>query len=185
MSPQRPSERRVAKAILPPTHSDVEFELAILHGVAYPSLVPLDISSISLTGLADHGLTREVTPAVAPPSPVDAPRADGDDQGALVALLPSLRDTPATSPPVSGPSRPKTYCDARLNDLQLRFWTKVPISADLAASAISKYLETDHAITGPFDADLFLSDLANHRLEHCSALLVSAYLCIACVGDVA
>ncbi|KAG6028780.1 hypothetical protein E4U41_000583 [Claviceps citrina] len=72
------------------------------------------------------------------------------------------------------------FCDARLHNLQIHFWTRVPIPNRLAASAISFYLETDHLTAGVFDADLFLTDLVEQRLQHCSSFLVSALLCFAC-----
>ncbi|KAK1969089.1 hypothetical protein LY78DRAFT_726793 [Colletotrichum sublineola] len=77
--------------------------------------------------------------------------------------------------------RPK-YCDSRLERLQIRYWTKVPISNELAARLISFYLETDHAVMGFFDADLFLDDLLACRQNFCSAFLVAAVLCIASQG---
>lgn len=81
-----------------------------------------------------------------------------------------------------GPSEPQQLFDTRLNQLRLEYWTKVPTTDEFAAKAISVYSEMDFAIIGWFDMDLFLTDLIAHRQNHCSAFLVSAFLCIACVS---
>jgi len=103
--------------------------------------------------------------------------------GLMVTELSSaLRDVRARRvSSIPGPSRPRGYCDARLNELRLKYWTKVPIGDEFAARAISAYLVTDSGITGWFDIDLFLRDLVGHCQDHCSAFLVSSFLCTACV----
>lgn len=74
------------------------------------------------------------------------------------------------------PAPPPTYCDARLATLNMSMWTTVPIPNDLAAAAISLYLQTDHPLLGFFDADIFLEDLVEGRSRYCSPLLVSSLL---------
>ena len=74
------------------------------------------------------------------------------------------------------PALPPTYCDARLAMLDMSMWTTVPIPNDLAAAAISLYLQTDHPLLGFFDADVFLEDLLKGRPRYCSTLLVSSLL---------
>ena len=74
------------------------------------------------------------------------------------------------------PAPPPTYCDARLAMLDMSMWTTVPIPNDLAAAAISLYLQTDHPLLGFFDADVFLEDLVADRSRYCSTLLVSSLL---------
>ena len=74
------------------------------------------------------------------------------------------------------PAPPPTYCDARLAMLDMSMWTTVPIPNDLAAAAISLYLQTDHPLLGFFDADVFLEDLLEGRSRYCSTLLVSSLL---------
>lgn len=75
-----------------------------------------------------------------------------------------------------------SYCDARLRHLDVNYWTTVPISDELAARAISHYLENHHPLTGFFDADLFLTGLTGSNPEHCTAFLFNALLCQACVS---
>ncbi|CAI6341681.1 unnamed protein product [Periconia digitata] len=82
---------------------------------------------------------------------------------------------------VTSPSPPLQLCDSRLKLLDINYWTRVPISNEFAAGAISTYLETDHALLGFFDADLFLSDLVEQHLDYCSPFLVSSLLCMACL----
>ena len=72
-------------------------------------------------------------------------------------------------------------CDSRLEHLDIGFWTKVPVTSDFAARAMTLYLEAEHAFYGFFDAELFLSDLASLQKRHCSTALVNAVLYNACV----
>lgn len=83
------------------------------------------------------------------------------------------------------------YCNAALASpmdgpyrrLNMRFWTRVPISNELTIRAISVYLITDHALQGNFDPDLFLEDLLACRENmFCSRLLVNSLLFYCCVS---
>ena len=76
------------------------------------------------------------------------------------------------------------YCDPRLLQLNINFWSSAPISNALAASLISLYLKIDHPTLGLFDGDLFVTDLVGNRSRYCSRLLVSAILVWACVSPV-
>jgi hypothetical protein len=82
---------------------------------------------------------------------------------------------------VNGPSLPRTFCDERLYNLDIGYWSMVPIQNELAASLISFYIETDHSYVGFFDVDLFLEDLVYCRQRFCSSFLVSAVLYAASV----
>lgn len=73
-------------------------------------------------------------------------------------------------------------CDPRLSKLNIAEWTKVPITSEVAAHAISLYLETDHPLLGFFEPDLFIADLIDGRTEYCSSLLVNSLLYWACVS---
>lgn len=78
------------------------------------------------------------------------------------------------------------YCDSRLSQLNIEFWTSVPLSSTQAASAISLYLETHHPIWSFFDASLFVRDLVECRTDPestCSPLLVSSLLAFAMVSN--
>jgi hypothetical protein len=73
-------------------------------------------------------------------------------------------------------------CDPRLHDLEIGFWTLVPIGNVLAARAISLYLKTDHPLLGLFEPTLFISDLVDKRNGFCSPAIVNALLYWACVS---
>lgn len=94
---------------------------------------------------------------------------------------PDSSDTPEITHPLRlmtmGETLPlKPLCDERLHQLDIRFWTQVEISNELAAQAISLYLETDHPLLGHFDPDLFLSDLIDKKNRFCSPVLVNSLL---------
>lgn len=166
----RPSDLETARSILPRTESGVEFELHARYRSVYPALPPLDFNTIrighlspmSRQGIADEENSGGSIPTVGPPQP--------------------LRGTyPKHTSPVSGPVQDRRYCDSRLNRLRIKYWTTIPISDEFAAAVLSHHLETYHAIFGCVDCDLFLSDLVNHELNHCSPFLVSAIMSFACV----
>ena len=72
--------------------------------------------------------------------------------------------------------------DGRLQALRIGYWTRVSVSDSLAAKVISAYLEVHQLFLGLFDADLFLRDLIDCRLDFCSSFLVSSLLFYACVS---
>lgn len=72
-------------------------------------------------------------------------------------------------------------CDPRLEKVNIRHWTNVNISNDLAAKCISLYLTTDHPLLGHFDPELFVLHLTTEQHEFCSPLLVNSLLFWACV----
>ncbi|EXK24052.1 hypothetical protein FOMG_19203 [Fusarium oxysporum f. sp. melonis 26406] len=71
-------------------------------------------------------------------------------------------------------------CDERLQELNISFWTTVPIHSDLAAKIILLYLQTDHPLLGTFDPDLFVNDLIHCETRYCSRLLLSALMYWGC-----
>jgi hypothetical protein len=74
------------------------------------------------------------------------------------------------------------YCDPRLHQLNIGYWTRIRVTNEFAAAVISLYLEVDHPTHGFFDADLFLDDLVNQRHQFCSKFLVSSLLYYGCVS---
>lgn len=87
----------------------------------------------------------------------------------------------ARSSKYNSPGRMDGLCDERLNDLDISFWTNVQIPSDMAAKAISLYLETDHPLLGTFEPGQFIADLVYHRYGSCSSFLVNVMLYWACV----
>ncbi|TWU71435.1 hypothetical protein ED733_002481 [Metarhizium rileyi] len=170
----RISELKTSRGLLPHTDSETDFELSVLHKSVYPALMPLDLDSIDTRSLFSSSSPHDTANLTAP--------ATAASTCSLAASPPSpLRGTraPHTSR-VAGPAPGRQHCDPRLSQLQMGYWTSIPISDDFAACVLSHYLESDHPIYACVDADLFLSDLANRRLEYCSPFLVNALMSFAC-----
>ncbi|KAF5694350.1 Aromatic peroxygenase [Fusarium denticulatum] len=148
----QPSNLRSARAIAPPTGSATEFELNAQFSMAYPRIPPVDLQSLR-TLLRQHGDSqmkpRGTDITLDLPS---GPQNQGETQGLMLAS-------------------PGEYCDSRLEKLQINYWTKVPVSNELAAELISFYITNDHKILGFFDVDLFLDDLVQCHQRFCSPFL--------------
>ena len=145
------SEYQILRSCIPSTPNDLEFELAIRHPIAYPTLLPVNIDSLK-------------------------------DQTFLYSQK-SLRSIKKGSSSAVGPQNHATLIDDRLGHLEMRYWSAVPISNDLAARIISHYLEIDYPVLPMFNKELFLNDLVNNMPNFCSPLLVSALLSWACVCE--
>ncbi|KAF4581998.1 nitrate assimilation regulatory protein nirA [Ophiocordyceps camponoti-floridani] len=88
-------------------------------------------------------------------------------------LLPISYQLPSPSP--------APHCfDPHLRDLQIGYWTAVPIDDSEAVRLFSHYFERDHPCIPLFNKDLFLNDLIDHKSTYCSAFLVSSLLYLAC-----
>ncbi|KAJ6782477.1 hypothetical protein PWT90_07883 [Aphanocladium album] len=176
-----PSKLKTSRALLTPTQSDTEFELNMLHSAAYPALSPLNFSSAHI-----DALFPTVSPAGSqmtglPTSTQAIEGAFSDATQLAVSPLLPLRDAcQRQTSPVAGPAPGRQYCDARLKQLKIAYWTSVPISDEFAACVLSHYLVSDHPIYACVDADLFLKDLLDRKLKHCSPFLVSALMSFAC-----
>jgi hypothetical protein len=178
----RLSELKALRGTVPLTEFETETELNVLHQFVYPILEPLDPNAIEIDNLfhlpsskslimlpldtmeqvgAASFSTSEI--AISPPSPLRGTRSRGTS-------------------PIAGPAPDRQYCDSRLTNLTIDYWTCIPISNEFAACVLSHYLETDHPVFACVDADLFLSGLVDHTLEHCSPFLVSALMSFACVS---
>ncbi|TVY67688.1 putative transcriptional regulatory protein [Fusarium oxysporum f. sp. cubense] len=148
----QPSNLRNARAIAPPTGSATEFELNGQFSMAYPRIPPVDLQSLR-TLLRQH--------------------ADNQMKSARKDVILNLRSglqNPSETQGLILPM-PEKYCDSRLEKLQISYWTKVPVSDELAAALISFYILNDHKILGFFDVDLFLDDLVQCRQRFCSPFL--------------
>ncbi|KAF5628904.1 conidial development fluffy [Fusarium sp. NRRL 52700] len=151
----RLSNHRTAQAILPTTNSRIEFELTALHGIVYPTLVPIDISALGISPLEKPALPAAQTEI-------------------------SMSKISSANPVVLSSIRFRPLCDSRLEEIDISYWTKVPISNETAAAMISLFLETDQTIVGFVDADLFVESLVDRKPQFCSTFLVSAILYVAC-----
>lgn len=93
-------------------------------------------------------------------------------------LLHATTSSSSTSLP---PGETYTYRNPRLEHLTVSYWTRIPIDDQLAAQAISHYLDVEHPVIGFFDAELFVRDLVEQRLNFCSSFLFSSVMSLACV----
>lgn len=167
------SNTMLARAVSPPSHTSLEFELMCQHTLAYPQIHPPDRDKLAIV-LGNDGI-RKPTPSSAhlasstqlsldqsvpvwPPTPVSDVFLSEED--------------PVTSDTIHGPK----YRDERLSHLNIGYWIKTPISNEVAATLLSFFLETDHESQGVFDADLFIEDLVNCRTRFCSSFLVISVL---------
>lgn len=157
--------------------------------VAYPCLCPIDVES----------RTFDFWPGTSATSPSDVSQANANARCASnelttpashVQCAPDIQylslstsessPNPSEGPRTAGPTR--TFCDLRLSQFDIEKWTDVRIDTELAAGALSFYLETDHPILGLFDADLFLHDLVSGEHNFCSPMLVNSVLAWSCVS---
>lgn len=169
----------------------VENELSTLHKSVYPSLQPdptdgsvqqlIDLATFKLLPSNAYG---QPPPSYYEPGPENLVPRDTIDPNLIDAQRDSITLQPGRDDMAQmlGPYRNGSFCDRRLYQLSVSFWTVVPVSNAFAAGAISFYLETDHGINGFFDADQLVQDLVEHRIDHCSAFLVSSLLCLASVS---
>lgn len=160
LSRRSPSPNQTNRSMMPPTDTSVEFELVSLHPNVYPSLSPLDVASLNLGLLG------------------------------ISSLRSFRRNRPNSPSKISNMSIPHTtstlssskYIDARSGRIQMRRWSNVAISNELADRIISSYLVNDTPWWAFFNIDLFLDDFANGTNRFCSPLLVSSMLAWACVS---
>ncbi|KAJ4985949.1 hypothetical protein SVAN01_08531 [Stagonosporopsis vannaccii] len=150
------SEQSTARAILPAVYSDGELELLVRHPNAY--------CAVDLPTVAQDTVSTLFF--------------GGKSSLEHVNQLELVRTT-------EQPSNHPKYCDSRLGNLNLAFWTSIPVPNDHAASAISLYIETHHPVWSFFDASQFIDDLVKCRTDSestCSPLLVNSLLAFALQG---
>ncbi|KAK7935942.1 conidial development fluffy [Apiospora marii] len=184
----RPSDLRHARGLMPPTGSSIEAELTFLHGMVYPAFEPIDPANIDIDTLlrsatrSSHRHHGPAAEALTTTTTTTTPTTDADGWKGQSALSSPWEGPPYTTVfPVSGPSEDPEYCDERLKDLNIGYWTRVPLDNAFAASAISLYLESEHPFFGAFDADLVIDDLVYQRVDFCSPLLAVSLLYMACL----
>ncbi|KAG5801408.1 hypothetical protein H9Q74_013280 [Fusarium xylarioides] len=144
-----------------PRHRGLEAELMARHSLAFLALQPLESSILKKFFSASRTSSSTQNDQNTPMT--------NSDPNPFTAHDPTQSLAPTLSP-----------CDERLEELNIGFWTSVPIASDLAAKAISLYLETDHPLLGSFDPTLFMEDLVHCRTNYCSKLLVSTIMYWSC-----
>lgn len=169
-----PSAHDAARGILPPTDSRLEFELSVSHQSVYHALKPLDPASLAVFPF-QNSRVRQSSNLAGLDQYSQTPAASQEYRHAIFA-----QSRPSSQ--TRGPLAPSEYCDVRLRQVEVGYWTKIPISQELAACVLDSYFRGHHPVFGFFDADLFLDDFVARRLEFCSPFLVSALLCLSCVS---
>ncbi|KAJ4211347.1 hypothetical protein NW759_012548 [Fusarium solani] len=154
----------IIRSCMPGTPNSLEFELAIRHPIAYPTLYPIPISSLPSE--------RMIRPTRAIQSLSKSPSVESDES--------PRKDTISPTSSFSVAQPPALLVHSGLGQLDISYWTDVPISNELAARVISLYLEIDYPVLPLFHADLFVQDLVQRRGYFCSRFLVSALLGWAC-----
>jgi hypothetical protein len=165
----RLSELETIRQTLPPTATRIEVELMMQHSAVYTILEPLEKGLIDFDKLVpDHAYRSSF-------------EASAGSHNAN-PVLPSRRSRQKWPPRIIGPNQSRAYCDSRLYELDIRYWTTIAISNDMAACVLSNYFEYYHPIFACFDADFFISDLISHKLDFCSPFLLNALMAWACVS---
>ncbi|KAK8011920.1 hypothetical protein PG989_000180 [Apiospora arundinis] len=136
---------------------------------AYPTLTVIDVRN-----LAQSHLLRPV-------QSLRSKRRSTTFDSARVPDGPTDGHVPIPSELVqANPPFPHEYCDARLRNLDISFWTNANISDEFGRRCISLYLTTDHPLFGFFDPHLFIGDLVEQQEGFCSRFLVNALLHLGC-----
>ncbi|KAK1979961.1 hypothetical protein LZ30DRAFT_724643 [Colletotrichum cereale] len=185
----RPSGPKDPREVLPHVHSNIEFELTRRHPSAYPQTRRLSrIEKSRSMGSRPAKVARMAyssgggLPVLGDSNHLITTETAEDSPSVPSKVHTWPYNTPFFVPPTgpSPPPPPLIHRDLRLKNLNIGFWTVVPITDQDAADIISLYLETDHSMLGLFDADLFLDDLIGKQVRYCSALLVNALLAFTC-----
>ncbi|KAK5999162.1 Notoamide biosynthesis transcriptional activator notL'-like protein [Cladobotryum mycophilum] len=164
---------------IPSTSNDLEFELAVRYPIAYPTLFPMDATMIPIEDVLRPKRIRWLRrPSPSPPLGDAASETSSESQH---SSSPPPDDSRYAGMDVSVvPAEAKAKPDPRLKNLNMKNWTDVPISNDLAAQIISFYLEMDYPVLPMFEAGLFIDNLINNRQYFCSRLLVASLMSWAC-----
>ncbi|KAK8048478.1 hypothetical protein PG994_010208 [Apiospora phragmitis] len=184
----RSSSLAASRSLPPPAFIKLESELSSLHPIAYPRLSPIDIRTICRESRSKFESRTGLMTA-------KGDMASADNASCLSSLTASEASNAAfigpPSPVCGSPGLPflspamdhvrnPSLCDSRLHQLRMNYWTRVPISDELAARVISSYLVRGHPMLRLFDADLFVTDLVERRLRFCTPFLLSALMFFAC-----
>ncbi|KAI0834852.1 hypothetical protein F5Y06DRAFT_289573 [Hypoxylon sp. FL0890] len=140
----------------------LELELMTHNSKAYPSLRPINASALAKSNLLRPVRSSAEAYGIDTPLPIDAASAGRRFQLPL------------------SPSAEVRYCNERLRDLRVGYWTDVMVTDDFAARVISLYLTTDHPLLGLFSPYLFITDLVNHEDRFCSRFLFHALMYLGC-----
>jgi hypothetical protein len=200
--PKQISEHDVLRNTLLPVQNNIEFELNVRHPIAYPTLYPLQVATLSWEtvlgpsamtwqrcvnaySICSHDCRQETahrqSTATADTSP-SSPARQGSSFHSSDALASASPDPPACTENLDHEFASMPLFRNRLGDIKIEAWTEVPIENELAIRILSFNLELEYSLIPFFDADLFIEDLVRGRHWFCSKLLVNSIMCWACVS---
>ncbi|KAF4340440.1 conidial development fluffy [Fusarium beomiforme] len=179
----RPSDIRTARWTGPPAQTATEFELMTRHQATYLKVNPVEASF--LERLVDMSPSQPRSPLPTATASVPDELASGTEsrnkEPQRSSPLHSISQRTLSFPrPVASNSTPRSLCDKRLADIQVDYWTRVPITNAFAAAALSHYLEKDHMIMDFFDANVVIDDLVTCGSQFCTSFFVSSLMFVAC-----
>ncbi|KAM0816674.1 hypothetical protein AB5N19_02476 [Seiridium cardinale] len=161
-----------------PQSYPMETELVAKNPILYPVMHSLFKPTLMQSHLL-RSVSSPTDPAVQPGNAPDTTHSIGadnpeiDSDSAIRRFRRPLSQADLTK-------HGSTLCDERLHDLDISFWTTVPIPNNLAAKVISLYLVTDHPLLGTFEPRQFIADLVNHGQTSCSHFLANTLLYWGC-----
>lgn len=163
--------------------SDVD-KLASRYLIAYPVLPPIQLTTDDLkprltVPVLETEWSQIGSPTLSNPAALLKARPDSTDP--LKSLTATLARGLCAPHQLSAPTS-LSYIEKRLQLLQIKYWTSVQISNELAAIVISSYLEVDHPFYAFFDAELFVQSLVDQETTFCGTFLVNSLLSQACVS---
>ncbi|KAI1500427.1 hypothetical protein F5X99DRAFT_239715 [Biscogniauxia marginata] len=185
------SNRQLIESLRPSIRDKAEFELMMRCPAVYSTFVPVDVSFINLADMLKPPVLDRGEAALSTKQSFDLSPGDTSTLTSSIGVFggntPESRATPGSES--SNPKHimlkakshgPPIQFDGRLEALLISIWTDVAISNELAATLLSRYLETTHQWCPLFDADLFLDGLLSGNSHFCSRLLVSSLLSWVC-----
>ncbi|OLN91696.1 Activator of stress genes 3 [Colletotrichum chlorophyti] len=189
----------ILHGVPPPDQTSLEFELMVRHAIAYSPWAPTELPhlDLELPSRASQSLSIESTPTAVSPMSMDTPSplppAESEPFPSLSRTRFSVQEprearssslnlglSGKSSARETGSMEAPSLCDERLQKVDILAWSDVRIPGETAKRVLSLYLETDHATTALFDADLFLEGLTTGSTRFCSRLLVSSLFSWAC-----
>lgn len=130
-----------------------------------------------------HSLVYEAASAYCLPFRPGTPEAGFTERGETVVSA-TLREKLSSSETQSlylKPLRAASLVDPRLEAVKPSLWTSVSDDDKLMRSLLGAYFLYEQATFTTLQKDYFLEDMANQKLEFCSALLVNVLLAYSCV----
>jgi hypothetical protein len=180
----RLSGHKVARSVTPPVQSPRELQLMVQHPVAYPRLDPDNLKQSRGIPFELLDIMPEKYRAESVSSIMDQQKGDSSKgKTAIHEAQPAVTRPIAKSSMNYGPTKAPAYFDPCLANLDIRFWSTIPVDSSFAAEVISIYLETDHPVLSPFEPAFFLSGLVGNDISICSAFEINALLAFASVND--